>query len=374
MDEIGKKDVRVFVYEHVATLSQHSMSDLEPEARAMHEALVEDFAAIPELRVTTILNSDRQRSFSKLVDVRRCQAVDERSLREIAGECDVAMVIAPESGQVLSKVCETISRSGWPIFGPMLEWVEVFSDKRKTAAHLDELGIETSVDFSTFEDQTKVVVKPFDGVGCHCVALCPPEMVQDAVRSIREQGCHDSLIVQPYRSGTPASVALICSKSAIDVLPAVEQRIALTDDDRVAGLRWLSYLGGRMPLSVELNFRAIRLAERFAERTPDLLGYIGLDLILGDDSNGQDDRIVEVNPRLTTSYLGYRQFIPLAAHFLAAMKDPGSSTTKGLPIIRNRVRQIAPDEKQSLAAKSSTFGTLQFDASGQLEWKNPLES
>jgi predicted ATP-grasp superfamily ATP-dependent carboligase len=37
---------------------------------------------------------------------------------------------------------------------------------------------------------------------------------------------------------------------------------------------------------------------------PQPLGYLGVDLILGEDGNGAVDCVVEINPRLTTSYVG----------------------------------------------------------------------
>jgi predicted ATP-grasp superfamily ATP-dependent carboligase len=37
---------------------------------------------------------------------------------------------------------------------------------------------------------------------------------------------------------------------------------------------------------------------------PGLAGYVGIDLLLPD---GGDPLIVEINPRLTTSYVGYRR-------------------------------------------------------------------
>ncbi len=36
------------------------------------------------------------------------------------------------------------------------------------------------------------------------------------------------------------------------------------------------------------------------------MGYVGVDLILGRDPGGNEDYVIEVNPRLTTSYVGLR--------------------------------------------------------------------
>jgi predicted ATP-grasp superfamily ATP-dependent carboligase len=40
---------------------------------------------------------------------------------------------------------------------------------------------------------------------------------------------------------------------------------------------------------------------------PGLLGYVGVDLVLGDAADGSQDYAIEINPRLTTSYVGLRQ-------------------------------------------------------------------
>ncbi|HZN36170.1 MAG TPA: ATP-grasp domain-containing protein, partial [Pirellulaceae bacterium] len=75
--------------------------------------------------------------------------------------------------------------------------------------------------------------------------------------------------------------------------------------------------GGRLPLSEALSARARRLAEAAVSALPPATGYVGVDVILGAAGNG--DRVIEINPRLTTSYVGLRAFAKcnLAAAMLA---------------------------------------------------------
>jgi predicted ATP-grasp superfamily ATP-dependent carboligase len=40
---------------------------------------------------------------------------------------------------------------------------------------------------------------------------------------------------------------------------------------------------------------------------PPANGYVGIDLILGDATDGSQDVVIEINPRLTTSYVALRQ-------------------------------------------------------------------
>ena len=62
------------------------------------------------------------------------------------------------------------------------------------------------------------------------------------------------------------------------------------------------YQGGQVPINDELVERAEQLAQRVAAVLPSGVGYVGLDMVLGDDP--RQDVLIEVNPRLTTSYVG----------------------------------------------------------------------
>src|SRR5262249_42859079 len=51
---------------------------------------------------------------------------------------------------------------------------------------------------------------------------------------------------------------------------------------------------------------ARRLAETAVAAVPGLQGYVGVDLVLGSAGDGSQDWVIEINPRLTTSYVGLR--------------------------------------------------------------------
>jgi predicted ATP-grasp superfamily ATP-dependent carboligase len=52
-----------------------------------------------------------------------------------------------------------------------------------------------------------------------------------------------------------------------------------------------------------------------------LAGYVGVDVVLGDTEDGSQDQAIEINPRLTTSYIGLRRLARdnLAEALLALM-------------------------------------------------------
>ena len=66
-----------------------------------------------------------------------------------------------------------------------------------------------------------------------------------------------------------------------------------------------TYCGGSTPLEHPLAERAVDAALRTCRALPGLRGYVGVDLVLTES----DAVLIEVNPRLTTAYLGARMAI-----------------------------------------------------------------
>jgi predicted ATP-grasp superfamily ATP-dependent carboligase len=66
------------------------------------------------------------------------------------------------------------------------------------------------------------------------------------------------------------------------------------------------YRGGELPIPPDLAARATALARAATACVPGLCGYAGVDLVLGAADDGSDDCAIEINPRLTTSYVGLR--------------------------------------------------------------------
>jgi predicted ATP-grasp superfamily ATP-dependent carboligase len=64
----------------------------------------------------------------------------------------------------------------------------------------------------------------------------------------------------------------------------------------------MQYHGGSVPIPPELSIRARSVASAAIASIPGLFGYVGVDVLLG-----EQDMAIEINPRLTTSYIGLRQ-------------------------------------------------------------------
>jgi predicted ATP-grasp superfamily ATP-dependent carboligase len=105
--------------------------------------------------------------------------------------------------------------------------------------------------------------------------------------------------LQPFVPGRAASVAVLAGPAGrVPLQPAAQH---LSDEGR------FHYQGGALPMPPDLGVRARRLADAVVAAVPGLCGYLGVDLVMGEAADGAGDQVIEINPRLTTSYVGLRR-------------------------------------------------------------------
>ena len=112
------------------------------------------------------------------------------------------------------------------------------------------------------------------------------------------QGERGKYRLERFCPGLPASVAVLCGPAG---------NIALQPCEQVLETGTFTYLGGRTPIPPLLAERAKSLALAAIAAMPPTAGYVGVDLVLGEQADGSRDVVIEINPRLTTSYVGLRQ-------------------------------------------------------------------
>ena len=105
------------------------------------------------------------------------------------------------------------------------------------------------------------------------------------------------------KGGVAASVSLLADGRCAVALTTNAQRVRAGRQRSSRGaLRPFTYSGGATPLDHPLAARAAEQAVRACEAIPGLRGYVGVDLMLTDS----EAFVIEINPRLTTAYLGVR--------------------------------------------------------------------
>jgi predicted ATP-grasp superfamily ATP-dependent carboligase len=287
--------MRVFVYEYLTALGigRDPADPLHPlyrEGRAMRDAVASDFARIPGVEVVMF---DRPGDEDE---------DHEHEIWRVAEGCDHTVSIAPELGNQLERCCWGVWTSASCLLGPSPEAIRLTTDKLVLAERwrLYRVPAPATTDREpTGCEAFPVVWKPRDGAGSTATfRLDGPADVARAKALRAAEGHTGPMILQEFVRGRAVSVAFLCGPvGSFPLLPCSQ---LLSDDGR------FKYLGGELPLPPDLADRAVRLARRAVGCVSGLCGYVGVDLVLGDAADGSRDHAIEINPRLTTSYVGLR--------------------------------------------------------------------
>ena len=86
------------------------------------------------------------------------------------------------------------------------------------------------------------------------------------------------------------------------------RRLVIVEDDALMRSLLTQLLGESTRRLVATEGHAVWVAASQPGRPA--AGWLGVDMILGDRSDGGDDRVLEVNPRVTTSFVGLSAVTP----------------------------------------------------------------
>jgi len=328
--------MKVFVYEHLCgggLAGQPLPAELVDQGMAMFTAAVDDFIKLGA-QVAVTLDRRLTEPFNRpSVRVVTAAGPIEEAFADLAAWADATLVIAPEFNHILEKFAQQLGRQGARSLGCTSEAVRLCADKLALAEHFMQAGIPTPPTArydptAAPPHGTPAIIKPRHGVGCEQTFLCekpgvcplfaqqnrgltPSRRFFHRPQQFEAEG---EFIIQPCIPGRPVSVSLMIHDHAVTSLLVGEQLIVGHD----AHPTKLQYEGGQLPLTGDVADRALSLATAAAATIVGLGGFIGLDLLLG--QNHADDVVIEINPRLTVSYVALRQVCN--SNLAAAMLDP----------------------------------------------------
>ena len=355
--------MRLLIYELITAggLGDDVPDSLRREGAAMVSAAVQDFERIAGVEALTLV----AQGGTPLG--RHCRLIaprdEAKAFGDLAASADAALVIAPEFDDLLATRSQEALDAGCRLLGSRPDAIRLAGDKLRLAEILRERSIPTpftSAARSDLPEDTRIpcVLKPRHGAGSQATFLVrsradwPGAYMQAAGEWPR-----GDFVIQPFAPGQAVSVACLMGARQTIATPGATQR--LSDDGR------FRYLGGRTPLPRELRERALSLACKALDVVCGLAGYVGVDLILGDAADGSEDVVIEMNPRLTTSYIGLRCLTAdnWAEIWLRLWRGDAVTPPQG----REEEVEFYPDGRTLLAVPGSqaSFGTRRPPASAQ---------
>ena len=314
--------MRLLVAEYLAGggMANHPLPErLKQEGLLMLRSVLMDCMRINHLELITTLDARVSLDLQKVDIVTVKKSADYIDcLTSLARKCDAAWIIAPESNNRLGSIVARLSDEKVTLINCDEKSIAVCSDKINTEEHLLAAGLPTIKRLSkdalrSFTD--RVVVKNRDGTGCEGLKIyaggrCAASQLNDV----------DAHIVQPYIPGNHLSLSLLCRPGEADVLSVNVQKFSGDNEPKL-----IRCIVNAMPVRQEF----IDLARGIAASLPGLRAYVGVDLI----NNQQGNFIVDINPRVTSSYVGLRQ--ALSANPAQLCLQAALNKTSAKPVKRN---------------------------------------
>jgi tyramine---L-glutamate ligase len=225
--------------------------------------------------------------------------------RSLLKRCDAAIIIAPETDDILAQLTSQAELSGIPVLGSGASAVAMAGNKAVCHQLFCKANLPTpkthAVSFiaaleAAQEMNYPLVIKPIDGVGSEGVCLVDRfSEVAATLAIVRRVTSRDEILLQSFTAGAHVSVSLLIAGGRCLPLSLNHQLIEAGSPFR--------YLGNEIPFEHISGRCGMELACAAAGLIQGLKGYVGVDLILKEESA----EVIEINPRLTTSYVGLRQ-------------------------------------------------------------------
>jgi len=324
------KDIFIFEFVSGGGFSQVEIpSTLYCEGFAMLRSIIEDFKNLG-FHITTLLDS-RIEFLSRYmkVDVVKSVELEEDFLKKYTDcvrKSNYCFVIAPEYSNILYNLTKIVKTNKKKLLSIDLNGVRLGASKLETYKFFMENGMDTpesymipvkgnllNIDMILQKCDLlngSIVIKPDDGVGSESIFYFEKkEDVLPFFESFNKQfDTNRKYILQKYIEGDPMSVSIINNqshektyKNNLKILSINHQNLQITDTTVDS-----AYLGGSTPVD---QFEQLKCQIEEILNRVDLSafkGYFGIDFVKkADDSLS----FIEINPRLTTSYVGIRNVL-----------------------------------------------------------------
>ncbi len=298
---------KILVFEFITGggFSQQALPEsLEKEGLMMLKALLDELAILENIQLTVILDW-RISSFalpnnSQLITVSKSQSIYDL-LPPLIEKVDLVWPIAPEMEGELQKITQLIEQKSKGLLNSFSSAVAICSDKLATLDLIEKQGVavikSTQLDVFTDTFEMPWVIKAKDGAGClntHYIAN-----QQDYLHCSKQIKNKADYLIQRYIKGDALSLSCLFRGGEAWLLCCNKQRISIVD-----GKFELHECLVNINITQTIIYQG--LINKVASSIVGLYGYVGIDII---QPEWGQPLVLEINPRLTTSYVGINQAI-----------------------------------------------------------------
>lgn len=297
----------VLVYEFlsagaiIAGLSAHEQADLLAQGTAMRNAMLADLCALPGLRVACVVGPNSDANHREVAGIEPLAARPGEPhallLQRAAQDGAAVWAVAPETGGALEALARAVPAAQW--LGCTPEAIALAASKRATCLQLAAHGI--AVPQAPPHAAGHWVVKPDDGAGAadtrrHASLAAAEADARQRTQSGPSSGAGCTL--EPWVDGEALSLSLCAHEGDARLLSINRQQIEV---DAQGQVHFLGVQAAAIAPGSERGERLARLATQVVQAMPGLRGFVGIDLVWHAQ---RGPVVIEVNPRLTSAYVG----------------------------------------------------------------------
>ncbi|NOQ93124.1 MAG: ATP-grasp domain-containing protein [Methylophaga sp.] len=325
--------MKLFIYEHItsgALIDEPLPTSLAREGNDMLIAIVQDLLELSTIELI-LLRDDRLDPLAAIIGHSEIQittikdyASFQSAYHDAIKRADAILPIAPETDGILNNIQQDILNSNKQLLASQAEAMSVSSDKYQCHQQLLAYGLSSPTtvkasewSMNQFTSSTGFIIKPRDGAGCMDTLFIKGSA---SLKAWLASPAHDleNTIIQPYIDGITMSLNILSDNDDSRVLAINKQHFQRNN-------RNLSFTGSTVNGVDESIFsitQASSLVAKIHQAISGLWGFIGIDLIVRDN----EVFILDINPRLTTSYIGLKASLGInPAQLLFTMIEQGLS-------------------------------------------------
>ncbi|WFP51656.1 ATP-grasp domain-containing protein [Methylomonas sp. EFPC3] len=316
------KQLTILVFEYISgggLAGEALPTSLLAEGRMMLQALLHELKRIPQIRINVPLDERCELEMdSETTEWVRIGAGQDIMIQlpELLGQADLFWPIAPETGGILQSLADLARNNGIETLLSDAATLTLCADKLATYRHLAAHSIPAVATYPAHQYPDfagRVVIKVADGAGCQDTLVADATALPTALAALNAP---QRYVVQPLVEGRAISLSALFNNGKGYFLTCNQQQIVL--EQQRFHLR-----GCLVNIDNECSEHYRNLVDRIAAALPGLWGYAGIDLIETAESGAQ---VLEINPRLTSSYVGIGRAtgINVAAQVLRLRDDTPS--------------------------------------------------
>lgn len=282
----------------------------------MLKALTAELLEIPSIQLTVLLDFRIEPAIlSDSVEI--ITVSSQQCMYDLLSECiamsDAVWPIAPEMDQVLQNITALIEGQSKVLLNSSSAAVAVCGDKLLSYQKLDshQIAVVNSFELKHFlkDSLGQWVIKPKDGAGClSCYLVSNPGELSQICNQL---GDESKFLIQPYVQGETLSLSCLFSQGQGWLLCCNQQQVSIHQQQFQLNACLVN-------IATEHTESYQNLINQVAACIPDLSAYVGIDII---HPENELPMILEINPRLTTSYVGVNQALGInVAEYVLELK------------------------------------------------------